>query len=90
MREAVLLVCFRPSAREIEKSSSDRELEAEIAGSKVNKTLSARTLGRRGVTRMRYFLCQASVSAAMLLIVKGWFKWVQEETWSQSGRFLSM
>ena len=28
------------------------------------------------------FLCQAGVSAAMLLIAKGWLKWVKKETWS--------
>ena len=37
---------------------------------------------------VRIFLCQARVSAAMLLIVKGWLKWVRRETWSHSGRFL--
>ena len=60
----------------------------KIAGSKINKRLSARTLGRRGITRLRYFLCQARVSAAMLLIVKGWFKRVKEKTWSKSGSCL--
>ena len=34
------------------------------------------------------FLCQARVTVAMLLIVKGWLKWVKMETWSQSGRCL--
>ena len=28
------------------------------------------------------FLGQAGVSAAMLLIAKGWLKWVKNETWS--------
>ena len=28
------------------------------------------------------------MTAAMLLIVKGWLKWVKEETWSHSGRCL--
>ena len=28
------------------------------------------------------FLCQAGVSATMLLIAKGWLKWVKKETWS--------
>ena len=34
------------------------------------------------------FLCHARVTVAMLLIVKGWLKWVKMETWSQSGRCL--
>ena len=29
-----------------------------------------------------------SVTAAMMLIVTGWLKWVKKETWSQSGRCL--
>ena len=28
------------------------------------------------------------MTAAMLLIVKGWLKWVKKETWSHSGRCL--
>ena len=32
------------------------------------------------------FLCQARVTAAMLLIAKGWLKLVKKETWSNSGR----
>ena len=34
------------------------------------------------------FLCQARGSAAMLLIVQCWLKWVKKETWSDSGRCL--
>ena len=34
------------------------------------------------------FLCQARVTVVMLLIVKGWLKWVKMETWSHSGRRL--
>ena len=35
-----------------------------------------------------FFFCQARVSAAVLLIVKGWLKWVRREIWSHNGRFL--
>ena len=34
------------------------------------------------------FLCQACVTATVLLIVKGWLKWVKKETWNHSGRCL--
>ena len=38
------------------------------------------TRGNRSV--YEDFLCQAGVSATMLLIAKGWLKWVEKETWS--------
>ena len=34
------------------------------------------------------FLCQASVTVALLLIVQGWLKWVKMETWSHNGHCL--
>ena len=55
----------------------------------VNKTLSQSvhlSVVLSGV--LEDFLCQACVSATMLLIVKGWLKWVKKETWSHSARFL--
>ena len=61
----------------------------KIAKLNSSKTLSdSTTWASLYHSYVRIFLCQLRVSAAMLLIVKDWFKWVRGETWSHSGRFL--
>ena len=64
-----------------------------LTRAKENKTLSERTLGRRCIKRLWGFFVsstQARVSAAVLLILRSWLKWVKKETNSHSGRCLGL